>query len=146
MPASRRARPSSPRPRVEDDDARSNKFPAEGRLPGRCDGDAAYDCPRLIRVEVAVRNADLAAEESESDSRAASDAVQVHGAAGCHASSAVSRYYRDAKLLEIIEGTTQIHEDVLGRVFTERGRKPSIQPDTVHEPSRLREDREVQPH
>ena len=49
--------------------------------------------------------------------RAASDAVQIQGAAGCHGSSAVSRYYRDAKIMEIIEGTTQIHEDVLGKIF-----------------------------
>ena len=38
--------------------------------------------------------------------RAASDAVQIQGAAGCHASSSVSRFYRDAKIMEIIEGTT----------------------------------------
>jgi glutaryl-CoA dehydrogenase (non-decarboxylating) len=51
--------------------------------------------------------------------RAASDAVQIHGAGGCHGSSAVSRYYRDAKIMEIIEGTTQIHEDILGRMFVD---------------------------
>jgi alkylation response protein AidB-like acyl-CoA dehydrogenase len=52
--------------------------------------------------------------------RAASDAVQILGAAGCHGSSAVSRYYRDAKIMEIIEGTTQIHEDILGKVFVDQ--------------------------
>ena len=49
--------------------------------------------------------------------RAASDAVQIIGAAGCHASSPVARYYRDAKIMEIIEGTTQIHETLLGKIF-----------------------------
>src|SRR5467141_3887026 len=49
--------------------------------------------------------------------RAASDAVQIRGASGCHGSSPVSRYYRDAKIMEIIEGTTQIHEDILGKIF-----------------------------
>jgi D-alanine--poly(phosphoribitol) ligase subunit 1 len=49
--------------------------------------------------------------------RAASDAVQILGASGCHGSSPASRYYRDAKIMEIIEGTTQIHEDILGRIF-----------------------------
>ena len=49
--------------------------------------------------------------------RAASDAVQIKGAAGCHGSSATSRFYRDAKIMEIIEGTTQIHEVMLGRMF-----------------------------
>ena len=47
--------------------------------------------------------------------RAASDAVQIRGASGCHGSSPVSRYYRDAKIMEIIEGTTQIHEDIPGQ-------------------------------
>jgi alkylation response protein AidB-like acyl-CoA dehydrogenase len=49
--------------------------------------------------------------------RAAADAIQVWGAAGCHEDAPVSRYYRDAKILEIIEGTTQIHEELLGRAF-----------------------------
>ena len=49
--------------------------------------------------------------------RAASDAIQIRGASGCHESSPVSRYYRDAKLMEIIEGTTQIHEEILGKIF-----------------------------
>ena len=49
----------------------------------------------------------------------ASNAVQIHGALGCHESSPVSRYYRDAKILEIIEGTTQIHEDLLGKLFVQ---------------------------
>jgi alkylation response protein AidB-like acyl-CoA dehydrogenase len=53
---------------------------------------------------------------------AASDAVQIRGAAGCHASSPTSRYYRSAKITEIIEGTTQIHEDLLGRIFVGRAR------------------------
>lgn len=51
--------------------------------------------------------------------RAASDAVQIWGAAGCHEDAPVARYYRDAKLLEILEGTTQIHEELLGRTFIE---------------------------
>jgi hypothetical protein len=52
--------------------------------------------------------------------RAASDAVQIRGASGCHGSSPVSRYYRDAKILEIIEGTTQIHEQILGEMLIDR--------------------------
>jgi alkylation response protein AidB-like acyl-CoA dehydrogenase len=49
--------------------------------------------------------------------QAASDAVQIRGASGCHESSPVARYYRSCKILEIIEGTTQIHEMVLARNF-----------------------------
>jgi glutaryl-CoA dehydrogenase (non-decarboxylating) len=52
--------------------------------------------------------------------RAASDAVQIRGASGCHESSPVSRYYRDAKIMEIIEGTTQIHEHLLGKIFVDQ--------------------------
>jgi len=55
--------------------------------------------------------------------RAASDAVQIQGAAGCHGSSPVSRFYRDAKIMEIIEGTTQIHEELLGKMFVDQARR-----------------------
>ncbi|HEY1892833.1 MAG TPA: acyl-CoA dehydrogenase family protein [Steroidobacteraceae bacterium] len=51
---------------------------------------------------------------------AASDAVQIRGAAGCHESSPTSRYYRSSKITEIIEGTTQIHEDLLGKLILGR--------------------------
>jgi alkylation response protein AidB-like acyl-CoA dehydrogenase len=40
----------------------------------------------------------------------ASDAVQIHGANGCCRDYPVERYYRDAKINEIIEGTNQMHE------------------------------------
>ena len=51
---------------------------------------------------------------------AASDAVQIRGAAGCHESSPTSRYYRSSKITEIIEGTTQIHEELLGKMILGR--------------------------
>jgi alkylation response protein AidB-like acyl-CoA dehydrogenase len=54
---------------------------------------------------------------SQAAVRAASDAVQLRGAAGCHDSSATARYYASAKIMEIIEGTTQIHEDLLGKMY-----------------------------
>jgi alkylation response protein AidB-like acyl-CoA dehydrogenase len=57
---------------------------------------------------------------SRASVRAASDAVQIRGASGCHGSSPVSRYYRDAKIMEIIEGTTQIHEDILGKILVDQ--------------------------
>ena len=55
--------------------------------------------------------------------KAASDAVQIRGASGVHGSAAVSRYYRDAKILEIIEGTTQIHEQLLGKMFVNQANR-----------------------
>lgn len=47
---------------------------------------------------------------STSAMKAALDAVQIHGAHGCSPDSAVQRYMRDAKVMEIIEGSTQIQE------------------------------------
>jgi len=45
--------------------------------------------------------------------RVAQDAVQVHGASGCSAESPVSRYLRDAKTMEIIEGATEILQGLI---------------------------------
>jgi glutaryl-CoA dehydrogenase (non-decarboxylating) len=43
-------------------------------------------------------------------SRAAVDAVQIHGANGCSEDHPVERYLRDSRVLEIIEGSTQIQQ------------------------------------
>ena len=40
----------------------------------------------------------------------ASDAVQIHGGNGCSSEYPVERYLRDAKIMEIIEGSTQIQQ------------------------------------
>lgn len=40
----------------------------------------------------------------------ANDAVQIHGANGCTSEYSVARYLRDAKIMEIIEGSTQIQQ------------------------------------
>jgi glutaryl-CoA dehydrogenase (non-decarboxylating) len=40
----------------------------------------------------------------------ASDAVQLHGAMGCHDSLSIQRYFRDARIMEIIEGSTEIQQ------------------------------------
>jgi glutaryl-CoA dehydrogenase (non-decarboxylating) len=40
--------------------------------------------------------------------KAAADAVQIHGAHGCSSESPVQRYFRDAKVMEIIEGSSQM--------------------------------------
>ncbi len=46
---------------------------------------------------------------------AARDAVQVLGAAGCSPDHPVARYFRDAKVMEIIEGGNEISETLIGR-------------------------------
>lgn len=43
----------------------------------------------------------------------ASDAVQLFGALGCSPESNVERYFRDAKVMEIIEGSTEIQQILL---------------------------------
>ncbi|PEL51881.1 acyl-CoA dehydrogenase family protein [Bacillus wiedmannii] len=56
-------------------------------------------------------------------SSVSSDAIQIHGANGIISDNAVQRHYRDSKIMEIIEGTTQMHEIQIGsnahRIFTE---------------------------
>jgi alkylation response protein AidB-like acyl-CoA dehydrogenase len=42
--------------------------------------------------------------------KAATDAVQIHGANGCTEDYPVARYLRDSKVFEIIEGSTQIQQ------------------------------------
>ncbi|MCY0877405.1 MAG: acyl-CoA dehydrogenase family protein [Firmicutes bacterium] len=52
---------------------------------------------------------------SEAAMRAASQAVQIHGGAGYMKDYPVERYLRDAKLLEIGEGTSEIQRLVIAR-------------------------------
>ncbi|MBJ8015080.1 acyl-CoA dehydrogenase family protein [Bacillus cereus group sp. N34] len=46
-------------------------------------------------------------------SQITNDAVQIHGANGCSRNYSVSRYLRDAKVMEIIEGSTQMHQIII---------------------------------
>ncbi|MEU4830772.1 acyl-CoA dehydrogenase family protein [Streptosporangium sp. NPDC023615] len=45
---------------------------------------------------------------STAAARHASEAVQIHGANGCAPGSPVARFYRDAKVMEIIEGSNEV--------------------------------------
>jgi glutaryl-CoA dehydrogenase (non-decarboxylating) len=47
--------------------------------------------------------------------RAALDAVQIHGANGCSEEYPVERYLRDSRVMEIIEGSTQIQQVTIAR-------------------------------
>lgn len=47
---------------------------------------------------------------STTATKVANDAVQIHGANGCSSEYSVARYLRDAKIMEIIEGSTQIQQ------------------------------------
>ncbi len=45
----------------------------------------------------------------------ATDAVQLFGAAGVSNEYPINRYFRDAKVLQIIEGTNQIQRNIISR-------------------------------
>jgi alkylation response protein AidB-like acyl-CoA dehydrogenase len=47
--------------------------------------------------------------------RVAHDAVQIHGANGASAGTPLERYLRDARIMEIIEGSTQVLEIAIAR-------------------------------
>jgi alkylation response protein AidB-like acyl-CoA dehydrogenase len=52
---------------------------------------------------------------STTATRAALDAVQIHGANGLSADYSVGRYLRDSRVMEIIEGSTQIQQITISR-------------------------------
>ena len=72
---------------------------------------ALRDAGRPIRRAAAVAKL-YASEAAVSATRIA---TQIHGGAGFMESSAVARFYRDAKVLEIGEGTSEIQRLVIGR-------------------------------
>lgn len=47
--------------------------------------------------------------------QAANAAVQIHGANGCSSDYPVQRYYRDAKIMEIIEGSNQMQQIIIAK-------------------------------
>jgi len=53
---------------------------------------------------------------SDTAMRVATDAVQLFGAAGISAEFPIGRYFRDAKVLQIIEGTNQIQRNLIARL------------------------------
>jgi alkylation response protein AidB-like acyl-CoA dehydrogenase len=54
----------------------------------------------------------------ESVSRVASLGIQVHGAMGLTKECAAERYFRDARMFSIPDGTTEIHKLTIGRELT----------------------------
>lgn len=58
--------------------------------------------------------------------RIASDAVQLHGGNGCYNEYPAERYMREAKTLEIIEGTTQIQQMVISLHALRNGTSPLL--------------------
>jgi glutaryl-CoA dehydrogenase (non-decarboxylating) len=64
---------------------------------------------------------------SRSAMRAATNAVQIHGANGCSPDCSVERLFRDAKVMEIIEGSNQIQQITIANLgFQEFERQRSL--------------------
>ena len=57
---------------------------------------------------------------SEMVEKVASDALQIHGGYGYMEEYPVSRYYKSAKLLQIVEGTSQVQKIVLSRILADQ--------------------------
>jgi len=54
---------------------------------------------------------------AEACNRAAAHAVQIHGAVGCSGDAGVQRLFRDAKVMQIIEGSTEIQEMLIATML-----------------------------
>ena len=48
--------------------------------------------------------------------KSATDAVQIHGAAGTSVDHRVSRLFRDAKVLQLVEGSNDLHRALIGEI------------------------------
>jgi glutaryl-CoA dehydrogenase (non-decarboxylating) len=70
---------------------------------------AAGDPEAVMAASIAKYHAARAAN------RVASDAVQIQGASGFVETNPVQRHWRDAKIMEVIEGSTQIQQTVIAR-------------------------------
>jgi len=57
---------------------------------------------------------------SEMVEKVASDAFQIHGGYGFMEEYAVSRYYASAKVLQIVDGTSEVQRMILGRMLGSR--------------------------
>jgi alkylation response protein AidB-like acyl-CoA dehydrogenase len=58
---------------------------------------------------------------SEMANRVCAKAVQIHGSQGYSRESDVERYYRDARVLTIYEGTSEIQRTVIARDLLKAG-------------------------
>ncbi|MEJ2174233.1 MAG: acyl-CoA dehydrogenase family protein, partial [bacterium] len=72
--------------------------------------------------EIGIEASILKMRASDLAMRIALEAVQLHGGYGYCKDYRVERLMRDAKITQIWEGTNQIHRQLIGRSFIEKGR------------------------
>ena len=56
---------------------------------------------------------------SDTAMKVATDAVQLFGAAGISGDYPINRYFRDAKVLQIVEGTQQVQRNIISRYLVD---------------------------
>jgi alkylation response protein AidB-like acyl-CoA dehydrogenase len=71
--------------------------------------------------DIAIEASMLKLRASDLAMRIATEAVQLFGGHGYIKDYRVERLFRDAKITQIWEGTNQIHRQLIGRSFIERG-------------------------
>ena len=93
------------------------------------------ECSRLLvyraaaAADAGVSGQDLAMmaamaklQSADTAMKVATDAVQLFGAAGISNDSPINRYFRDAKVLQIVEGTSQIQRNIIARQLVQQSR------------------------
>lgn len=77
-----------------------------------------HECAQAMQEGKRARELASMAKMYASDvaARSAADAVQVHGAAGVSPEYRVGRMYRDAKVLQIVEGSNDLHRALIGEI------------------------------
>lgn len=60
---------------------------------------------------------------SDTAMKVSTDAVQLFGASGISADYPINRYFRDAKVLQIVEGTNQIQRNIIANAVLGRARR-----------------------
>jgi acyl-CoA dehydrogenase len=73
--------------------------------------------------DFAVESSMLKMKASDMVMKITTDAVQLHGGYGYCEEYHVERHMRDAKINQIWEGTNQIHRQLIGRSFSQKGRR-----------------------
>ena len=84
--------------------------------PARCLGETAEHLKAVERYTLHASMAKLFA--SEAAMFITHQAVQIHGGMGYSKELPVERYFRDAKITEIYEGTSEIQRMVISRLET----------------------------
>ncbi len=72
--------------------------------------------------ELAMMAAMAKLHSADTAMKVATDAVQLFGAAGISNASPINRYFRDAKVLQIVEGTSQIQRNIIARQLVQESR------------------------